>query len=155
MDSIPHNTETIMIKHIWTSIFVGTIALSGAGCLDSADDADAEDTQSQDLEAVALNLPSGCSLTASAPTYASGTISARASISCSSAHNLWVRAGVYINGSSILSTSQNICNGATSCSATARTPNRSGNQTWCTRAEGDSNPTSNPTIRTACESSGF
>jgi hypothetical protein len=143
-----------MSKHIWTTFLIGSIALAGAGCMDQPDDPD-EAALSDDLTATPLNLPSGCVVRADPPTYSDGTIHAKAGISCSSAHNLWVRAGVYINGGSILRTQENICNNSKTCSATATTPNRSGNQVWCTRAEGDQNPPSNPSIARACESGSF
>lgn len=143
---------------IWTSILVGTISLAATGCLGSEDEsaADTEEGQTEDAVTVTvLNLPAGCTVRADAPTYSAGIISAKAGISCSSAHNLWIRAGIYENGGSILRTTTNTCNSARTCSATATWTNRAGNQTWCTRGEGDSNPPSNPTIVRACETAGF
>ena len=150
-----------MIKQIWTTFFIGTVALTlaGAGCMDPADDPEADEAQAEaalsDFEATPLNLPSGCTTRSDAPTYSGGTIHAKAGISCSSPHDLWIRAGVYINGGPILGSSTNICNNAKTCSATATTPNKAGNQVWCTRGEGDKNPPTGPTTTRACESGSF
>ena len=140
----------------WTSILVCTISLATAGCVEPDEsDTDTEESQTESADTVTvLNLPSDCALTANPPTYFEGIVTARATIACDSVHNLWVRAGIYESGGSILRTTEKTCNN-TRCTVTTTWTNRAGNQTWCTRAEGDRNPTSNPTIKRACETSGF